>query len=107
MSRQYKLTLVADFMWIKYEHPEMKQPELGNQLSKYSSTLQRCRNDINMLSPYRINPNNTNKRIKSGSNINFNNNPLTKHDLKRAEMTSNDIKPTSNNEAVRNKKKTN
>ena len=42
----------------------MKQSEIANQLSMSSFTLQRYRNDINMLSPYRINPNNTNKRTK-------------------------------------------
>ena len=42
----------------------MKQSETANQLSLSSSTIQRNRNDINMLSPYRINQNNTNKRTK-------------------------------------------
>ena len=55
---------MADFMRLKYENPRMKQSEIANQLDKSSSTLQRYRNDINMLSPYRINPNNTNKRKK-------------------------------------------
>ena len=51
-------------MQIKDENPKMKQSEIANQLGKSSSTLQRYRNDINMLSPYRINTNTTNKRIK-------------------------------------------
>ena len=54
ISRQYKLNLMADFMKIKYENPKMKQSEIANQLGMSSSTLQRYRNDINMLSPYRI-----------------------------------------------------
>ena len=41
-------------MRIKYENPKMKQSEIENQLGYYSSTLQRYRNDLNMLSPYRI-----------------------------------------------------
>ena len=61
ISRQYKLNLIADFMRLKYENPKMKQSEIANQLGYSSSTLQRYRKGINMLSPYRINPNNTNK----------------------------------------------
>ena len=59
ISRQYKLNFMADFMKLKYENPRMKQSEIANQLGMSSSTLQRYRNDINMLSPYRISPNNT------------------------------------------------
>ena len=64
ISRQYKLNLMADFMRVKYENPKMKQLQIANQLGLSSSTLQRYRNDINMLSPYRINPNNVKKRTK-------------------------------------------
>ena len=49
---QYKLSLMADFMRVKYENPKMKQREIANQLDYSTSTLQRYRNDINMLSPY-------------------------------------------------------
>ena len=49
---------MADFMRVKYENPKMKQCEIANQLGMSSSTVQRYRNDINMLSPYRISPNN-------------------------------------------------
>ena len=65
ISRQYKLNLMADFMRVKYENPKLKQSEIANQLGLSTSTLQRYRNDINMLSPYRIHPSNTNKRIKT------------------------------------------
>ena len=68
ISRQYKLNLMADFMKVKYENPRMKQSEIANQLGMSSSTLQRYRNDINMLSPYRISPEipkNVQKRLKS------------------------------------------
>ena len=64
ISRQYKLNLMADFMKVKYENPRMKQSEIANQLGMSSSTLQRYRNDINMLSPYRISLKNTKKRPK-------------------------------------------
>ena len=51
VSRQYNLNLMADFMRIIYENPKIKQSEIANQLAYSSSTLQRYRNDINMLSP--------------------------------------------------------
>ena len=100
ISRQYKLNLMADFMRVKYENPKFKQSEKANQLSLLTSTLQGYRNDINMLSPYRIHPNNTNKRTKMAKNTNFDNNSHHEHDLK---MTSNDLKTTSN-EPVENKR---
>ena len=92
LSRQYKLNLMADLMRVKYENPKMKQSEIANQLGMFSSTLQRYRNDINMLSPYRINTNNTNKRTKNALIINFDNNLHTNHNVKRPQMTSNDLK---------------
>ena len=64
ISRQYKLNLMADFMRVKHENPKLKQSEIANRLSLSSSTLQGYRKVINMLSPYRIQPNNTNKRIE-------------------------------------------
>ena len=56
-----------------------------------------------MLSPYRIHPNNTNKRIRKRKNTNFDNNSHRDLDLKGPQMTSNDVKMTSN-ETVKNKK---
>ena len=63
-----------------------------------------------MLSPYRIHPNNTNKRIKKASNVYFDNNSHTNHDVNRPQMTSNDVKrPQStsneNSKKVKTKKK--
>ena len=55
---------MADFMRMKNESPKSKQSQIANQLRYSTSTLQRYRNDINMLSPYRIQPNNINKRTK-------------------------------------------
>ena len=104
ISRQYKLNLMADFMRINDQNPKMKQPEITNRLGLSSSTLQRYRNDKNMLSPYTINPNNTNKRTKKASKDNFANNSHNNQDVKRPQMTSKDLKTTSNNETVKNKK---
>ena len=99
ISRQYKLNLMADFMKVKYENPRMKQSEIANQLGMSSSTIQRYRNDINMLSPYRISPTNSKKRSKKAK-IDDNS------DLKRPQMTSIDSE-TNSKEPVKNKKKTN
>ena len=96
ISRQYKLNLMAVFLRVKYENPRLKQSEIANQLGMSSSTVQRYRNDINMLSPYRINPNNVKKRTKKAK-IDDNT------DLKRPQMTSNDLK-TNSDEPVKNKK---
>ena len=103
LSRQYKLNLMADFMRVKIENPKMRQSQIANQLRLSSSTLQRHRNDINMLSPYRTNPNNTNKRAEEARNTNSYNNSQPNHDNKRPQMTSNDLRATSN-EPVKNKK---
>ena len=54
ISRQNKLNLKADFLRIKYENPKLRQPEVVTRLGYTSSTLQRYRNDINMVLPYRF-----------------------------------------------------
>ena len=94
LTRHYKLKLMNDFMHIKYQNPKMKQSEIANNLNMSPSTLQRYRNDINMLSPYRINPNNVKKRPKKAKIDDIG-------DLKRPQTTSNDVKTTSN-ETVKN-----
>ena len=96
LTRHYKLKIMNDFMYMKYQNPKLKQSELANNLNMSSSTIQRYRNDINMQSPYRINPNNTKKRTKKPKIDDIG-------DLKRPQMTSNDVKTTSN-ETVKNKK---
>ena len=80
LTRHYKVKLMNDFMHIKYQNPRMKQSEIANHLDMSTSTLQRYRNDINMLSLYRINPNNVKKRSKKAK-IN------DSDDLKRLQMT--------------------
>ena len=95
LTRHYKLKLMNDFVHIKYQNPKMKQSEIANHLNM-SSTLQRYRNYIHMLSPYRISPNNVKKRPKKAKIDDIG-------DLKRPQTTSNDLKTTSN-ETVKNRK---
>ena len=89
LTKYYKLKLMNDFMIIKYQNPKMTQSEISSQLNMSSSTIKRYRNDINMLSSYRISPNNAKKRPKKAKFDDIG-------DLKRPQMTSNDIKTTSN-----------
>ena len=81
LTRHYKLKLMNDFMHIKYQNPKMKQSEIANNLNMSPSTLQGYRNDIKMLSPYRINPNNVKKRPKKAKIDDIG-------DLERPQMTS-------------------
>ena len=103
LTRHYKLKLMNDFMYIKYQNPKMKQSEIANELNLSSSTIQRYRNDINMLSPYRIQSNNTNKRPKKSLNFDFDNKSQHEAEVKRPQMTSNDLKKP---ESTSNKTKT-
>ena len=88
-------------MQIKFENPKLKQSETADQLGYSSSTLQRYKNDINILSPYRIQPNITIKRTKKVSNTILDNNSRCEHDLKTPQLTSKDlVKPDTNTEAT-------
>ena len=98
ITRYYKLKLMNDLMNIRYLNPKLKQSEITSQLNISTSTIQRQRNDINMLWPYRINPNNVKKRPKKAK-IDDNG------DVKRPQMTSNDLKTTSNDNNKKTKTK--
>ena len=89
LTKYYKLKLMNDFMNIKYQNPKMTQSQISSQLNMSPSTKQRYRNDINMISPYRNNPKNVKKQQKKTK---IDNNG----DLKRPQLTSNDLKTTSN-----------
>ena len=41
-------------MRVKFENPKVNQSEIADRLGYSCSTLQRYRNDKNMLSPYKI-----------------------------------------------------
>ena len=106
ISRQYKLNLMTDFMRVKYEKTKPKQKEIANQLGYSTSTLQRYKNCINMVSPYRIHPKNTNKRTKNARNTIFDNNSHRDQELQRPQTTSNNLKRpqlSSNGKKVRTK----
>ena len=96
LTKYYKLKLMNDFMNIKYHNPKMTQSEISSQLNMSSSTIQRYRNDINMISPYRNTPNNVKKRSKKAKIDDIS-------DLKRPQMSSNDLKTTSNDKKTRSK----
>ena len=96
LTKYYKLKVMNDFMKIKYQNPKLTQSEISSHLNMSSSTIKRYRNDINMLSPYRNNPNNVKKRPKKAK-IDNNDEP------KRPQMTPNDLKITSNDKKTRSK----
>ena len=88
ITKYYKIKNMNDFMNVKYQNPKLKQSEIASQSKMSTSSIQRQRNDINMNSPYRINPNNVKKRQEK-SKIDDNG------DLNRHQMTSNDLKTNS------------
>ena len=96
LTKYYKLKLMNDFMSIKYQNPKMTQSEISSQLNMSPSTIQRYRNAINMLSPYRINPENVKKQQKKTK---IDNNG----DLKRPQLTSNDLKTTPNDKKTKSR----
>ena len=96
LTKYYKLKLMNDVMNIKYQNPKMTQSQISSQLNMSPSTIQRYRNDINMISPYRNNPNNVKKQQKKTK---IDNNG----DLKRPHLTSNDLKTTSNDKKTKSK----
>ena len=100
ITRYYKLKLMNDFMNIRYLNPKLKQSEITSQLNMSTSTTQRQKNDINMLSPYRNNPKNVKKRPKKAKIDD-------KGDFKRPQLTSNDLKTTSNANNKKTKTKNN
>ena len=83
ITRQNKLDLMARFMEVISVNPRVKEDQTAKDLGWSSSTLQRYRQDINMLSTHRLSSN-TDKRKRKISN--------QEHDLERPQITSNDLK---------------
>ena len=92
ISRQINLNLIAGFMRLKYENLKLKQSQIENHLGYSNSTLQRHRCYLNILSPYRIQPNSTNKRAKTPLNTNFDKNSHREPDVKTPQMTLKQLK---------------
>ena len=105
IMRQYKLDEMAKFLEIKSNNPRLKQSEIAKLLEFSSSTIQRYRREINMLSLYRIPPSSrTNYTIKQKTpNMNIDDVKVTSNDFK---MSSNDLKTTSNECNTKSNKKT-
>ena len=61
LTKYYKLKIMNNFMKIIYQNQKKLQTEISSQLNMSPSTIKRYRNDINMISPYRINSNNVKK----------------------------------------------
>ena len=95
---------MADFIRIKYENPKLKQSQIANQLGYSTGTSRRYRNDIKMLSPYRIHSNTIIKRSKKVSITNFDNNSHPDPNAKRPQMTSNDLVKPNTKSNKKNKK---
>ena len=81
--RQYGFDLIARFMENKSINPKVGRDQRTKELGCPCSTLQRYRQDINMLSAYRIPPNSKNRKQKIS---------YRKQDTERPQMTSNDLK---------------
>ena len=96
LTKYYKVKLINDFMNIKYQNPTMTQSEISSQLNMSLSTIQRYRNVLNMISPYKSNSKNVKKQQKKTK---IDNNA----DLKRPQMTSIDLKTTSNDKKTKAK----
>ena len=88
ISGQYKPNLKPKFIHIKFENSKLKQSETADQIGYSSSTLNTYRNELIMVSLYRIQTNNTNKRTKKTSKTNSYNNSHREPDVKRPQMTS-------------------
>ena len=62
ISPQNKLKIMAKFMELKSNEPRLTQKQISKQFGFSDSTIKRYRNDVNMLSPYRTQPNINNQR---------------------------------------------
>ena len=83
LLRHYKLDLMTRFMEIKTVSLKLRQDQIAKESGCSRCTLHRYKNDINMLSLYRV-LSNSHKRKQKTSN--------REHKLERSQMTSNDFK---------------
>ena len=84
---------MARLMDMKSVTPKAKQGQTAKKLGCSNSTLQRYRQNINMISPYRISPNSQKRKQGISNRENDLDRPqTTSNDRKRHQMTSNDFK---------------
>ena len=62
--RQNRLSSMGKYMQVKIENPQLKQSEIAKGLGCSSTFFKRYKNDINMVSPYKLQSNTTIKRSK-------------------------------------------
>ena len=98
INRLYKINKMLDFMEIRSNNPRMTQKQICNQLGTSDSTIKRYRNDINMDSPYRINNNNKNKKLKKLSDITTENNKTVLDESSKNKIIEKRIKNRLKNE---------
>ena len=84
--------------------PKLSQDQTAKQLGCSSSTLQRYRQDTNMLSPYRISSNSYKGR-QTIPNTNLDDDSHRERHVKRPQMTSNDLKKPQRIEPIKPVKK--
>ena len=102
IMRQYKVDKLAKFIEIKSISSKLNESEIAKDLAKSTSTLQRYRREVNMLSINRRPlSSNTNTRKQKTSNHSEHDLKMTPNDLK---MTSNDLKETSKESVKSNTK---
>ena len=82
ITRQYQLDLMARFMETKSVNPNLKQSEIAKELGCSNSTFRRYRQDIIMLSTYRIPPKSFRKNEKISNR---------EHHLKTPQLTSKEV----------------
>ena len=82
--RQFKLHVMVRFMETKDMSMRLTQKEITKELGYPTSSLQRYRRDINMLSPYKIPPNSHKTRLKISNR---------EHALERPRLTSKESSP--------------
>ena len=94
ITRQFKLHLMARFMELKSVNPRLRQDQRAKEIGCSTSTLQRYRNDINMLSPCRIPPNSNRRKQKSSNHERDPEKPrLTSFDFKTTQTTAKESSP--------------
>ena len=89
--REKKLGLLAMFMEIEPVNPKLRRDHIAKDLGYSSSTLQRYRQDLKMLSFYRIRAKRY-KRKQKIPNTSLDDNSHREHDLRRPQLTSKDLR---------------